>query len=341
LWQTVENKQKFISQIMSSKSPVRSCEDVDETALSYAEIKALCAGNPLIAEKMNLDVEVAKLRMIKADYQSQHYRLQDNLLKHYPEQITAVTERIAGIEKDMAAYAKLNEKLTSVQQSLTGGAASITAAFGGMVIDGVEYREKEPAAKALLEACKTVSDKSEKAIGEYMGFKMSLRLDGFEKKFVLLLRGNMTYQTDLGTDAFGNITRINNTLAGFPEKLEGAKSQLESLLAQQEAAKLELEKPFALADELAEKEARLALLNAELNIDGGGGLDVLNDADDRAEPAEEHEPPDDGYEEPEEAYERQKVPAKSAKPSFLDGIREYNANRQPPAAGRKPADLQL
>jgi len=348
---------------MSSKSPVRSCEDVDETALSYAEIKALCAGNPLIAEKMNLDVEVARLRMLKADHQSQHYRLEDNLLRHYPEQITAVTERIAGIQKDIAAYTEQNEKLTTVQQSLNGGAASVSAKFAGMTINGVEYAEKEPAAKALLEACKGVTDKADKPIGEYMGFNMSLRFDSFSKQFSILLRGSMTYSTDLGTDAFGNITRINNTLADLPKRLEGAQSQLDNLKSQQEAAKLELEKPFALADELAEKEARLALLNADLNIDGDGGLDVMNDADSREEQDDEPEAEyDDESDEVDDEDEprssvtlvnpgitfdypsepvRQSVPAKSVKPSMLDEIRAYNAEKHQSAAGKKPAERDI
>jgi len=372
LYQTLENKQKFIAQIMSSKSPVRSCEDVDETALSYAEIKALCAGNPLIAEKMNLDVEVAKLRMLKADHQSQHFRLEDALLKHYPEQITSVTERIAGFEKDIAAYAVQSEKTMQIQTGI-GGSVSATAVFAGMTVDGVQYKEKEPAAKALLEACKGVANKLEKPIGEYMGFKMSLQIEGMtlEKKFQLLLRGSMTYQIELGADAFGNITRINNALNDLPKKLEGAKSQLENLLSQQEAAKQELEKPFALAAELADKEARLTFLNAELNIEGGGGLDVTNDPDSRDEAAKEQaadedydedgEPDDiDGDDEPKSSInlvnpgrtfnyppiaerepERQVAYAKSARPPMLETIRAYNAEKKPPTSGKKASEHDI
>ena len=334
LWQTVESKQKFIAQIMSSKSPVRSCEDVDETALSYAEIKALCAGNPLIAEKMNLDVEVAKLRMLKSDYNSQRYRLEDDLLKRYPERITAVTEQISGLEKDIEAYTEQRAKLTGTQTGIDGAAVSATtAAFAGMTINGVTYAEKEPAAKALLEACKSVADKTDVPIGSYMGFDMSLRFDSFNTSFKLLLRGAITHQTELGTDAFGNITRINNTLEGMPKRLEGEKSQLESLLSQQEAAKQELEKPFTLTDELAEKEARLALLNAELNIDGDGGLDVLNDTDSRDESMDEIELIDDD-EEP--------ASVKSEKPSFLDKIHAYNTgNQQSSTALPRAAGLEI
>jgi hypothetical protein len=315
---------------MSSKSPVRSCEDVDETALSYAEIKALCAGNPLIAEKMNLDVEVAKLRMLKAEHQSQRFRLEDDLLKRYPEQITTQTAIIAGIEADTAAYAAEKEKTVEIRQSLTGGAASVEGKFPGMTIGGVEYTEKEPAAKALLESCKTVTDKNEVPVGAYMGFKLNIKLNsltGDSTSYKLLLRGNLTYQIDLGSDAFGNITRINNALADLPKRLETAKSQLENLFEQQDAAKQELEKPFALADKLAEMETRLALLNAELNIEGNGGMDVVNDEDRREEPGEavinlSRVPAS--------------VPAKSARPSIFDSIREFEAVR-PNAVPGNPA----
>jgi hypothetical protein len=360
LWQTVENKQKFISQIMSSKSPVRSCEDVDETALSYAEIKALCAGNPLIAEKMNLDIEVAKLRMLKADHQSQHYRLEDDLLKRFPEQITSVKERIAGIEKDVAKYSAEAAKLVSTQTGIDGKLESATtAAFSGMTIKGVTYPEKEPAGKALLEACKTVIDKTDTPIGEYMGFKMSLRFDSFNKKFHLYLRGSMTYESELGTDTFGNITRINNVLNDLPKRLEGAKAQLETVLTQQEAAKVELAKPFTLADQLADKEARLALLNAELNIDGNGGMDVINDTDtrDSDSEADPHDYEDDefdeldGEDEPVSSIkltnpgmtfdypprtEPKAVPAKSTKPLMMDKLRSYSADKQSSATSKKP-----
>ncbi|MCL2775805.1 MAG: helicase [Oscillospiraceae bacterium] len=336
----MQKKQEFIAQIMSSKSPVRSCEDVDETALSYAEIKALCAGNPLIAEKMNLDVEAAKLRMLKADHQSQHYRLEDELLRGYPEKIIFFKERIAGMEKDIILYNSQSEKLTAVQESMTGGAASASLKFPGMTVNGVEYKDKEPAAKALLETCKKVKDRTETPVGEYMGFKMSIQFEATSVyQFKLHLRGNMTYQLDLGTDAFGNITRINNTLADLPKRLESAQSQLDGILSQQEAAKQELEKPFAQESELAEKEARLALLNADLNIDGDGGFDVMNDTDSRTENAVEIDAETDS--EYESDYEPQTVSEKSTKPSILERIENFDGGKYNSVSGRKSSERDI
>jgi hypothetical protein len=284
LWQTVQKKQEFIAQIMSSKSPVRSCDDVDETALSYAEIKALCAGNPLIAEKMQLDNDVAKLRMLKSEYRSQHYRLEDNLIKTFPGQIKAVTERIEGIEKDIAAYAA--EKGKCITTTITDGTASVETFFPGMTVDGVVYAEKEPAAKALLEACKGIKARdTELLVGEFMGFKLSLSYASFGQIINLMMRGVMTYQVELGTDAFGNIQRITNALDKLPERLEGQKEQLADYEKQVAAAKEELAKPFSMEVELQAKEARLALLNADLNIDGDGGMDVLGDLESRDENA--------------------------------------------------------
>ena len=347
LWQTVEAKQKFIAQIMSSKSPVRSCEDVDETALSYAEIKALCAGNPLIAEKMNLDVEVAKLRMLKAEYKSQRYRLEDDLLKRFPDEIAATKGRIVGIEKDLLTYKEHSEKLNSIQQTMTGGAVTASAPFAGMLINGTEYNLKEHAAKALLEACRGVKDKNGLPIGEYMGFQMALRFESFTSQIQLLLRGNITYKTDLGTDAFGNITRINNTLAELPKMLDVAKAQLEKLYNQQEAAKKELQNPFTLSDELANKEARLAMLNAELNIDGEGYFDIINEEDGRDTEPEEVENtilPDVDPVFP-SAYEYNSIPervsAKSERPSFLSGIEAYKAEKESQATQKKSNDRDI
>ena len=371
LWQTVQKKQEFIAQIMSSKSPVRSCEDVDETALSYAEIKALCAGNPLIAEKMNLDNEVAKLRMLKAEHKSQHYRLEDDLLKRFPEQIKSVTERIAGIEKDITMYAAEKEKCVELQTGL-GGAVSASTKFPGMVINGVAHAEKEPASKALLEACKEVKGRNtEYPVGEYMGFKMSLQYESFGQQINLLMRGAMTYKIELGTDALGNITRINNALDKLPERLDGAKSTLENLNKQSEAAKVELSKPFEQEAELAEKEARLALLNADLNIDGDGGMEILNDAESRDsddfveqvgqaldeagvkytrgyDPDSDADDNDDDFDDvsdevrPQYGGSFERVPqavASKSKPSILDGIRTFDSTKHNGVQGKdKPPE---
>jgi len=345
IWQAVEAKQRFISQIMTSKSPARSCDDVDETALSYAEIKALCTGNPLIAEKMNLDVEVARLRMLKSEHQSQHYHIEDSLLKHYPQQIIAVKGRIAGIEKDIVVYSEQADKLAAVQHT-SKGAATATLKFAGMTINGVFHAEKEPAAKALVEACKELADKKELAIGSYMGFDMSLRLettlriDGLQKAINVLLRGSMTYQAELGTDTFGNITRINNALSDLPKKLEGAKSQLETLYQQQDAAKQELAKPFALAGQLAEKEARLALVNSELNIDGDGGFDVLNDTDSR-DVGMEQDGHNTNIDKPDDIYAPRTASAKSTRPSMLDELRSRKPDTQPPVSSKKQQGLGI
>ena len=354
LWQTVQKKQEFIAQIMSSKSPVRSCDDVDETALSYAEIKALCAGNPLIAEKMALDNEVAKLRMLKSEHRSQHYRLEDSLLKHFPLQIASLTERIEGITKDIAAYAALKEKCVEIVT--TNGAASVTAKFPGMTINGVTHHEKEPAGKALLDACKGLTDKSDKLIGEYMGFEMSLSYESFYKQVKLQLRGNLSYQIELGTDTFGNITRINNALDDLPKRLESFRSQLDNLYKQQEAARYELAQPFAHEEELAAKEARLALLNSDLNIDGDGGFDVINDTENREKPGEKPAVDDDA--EPEQRENSSYAAAGSAarrsdsveqrtgtygksKPSILDDLRTYDTKQKPPVQGAKSSGIDL
>jgi hypothetical protein len=344
LWQTVQKKQEFIAQIMSSKSPVRSCDDVDETALSYAEIKALCAGNPLIAEKMSLDNDVAKLRMLRGEHQSQHYRLEDSLLKHFPQQIASETERIAGIEKDIAHYSAEKEKCAEIQS--VGGAASAAAKFPGMTISGVNYTEKEPAAKALLEACKGISKETELPVGEYMGFKLSLSYVSFGNQIILLARRAMTYQIDLGTDAIGNISRINHALDRLPERLAGAKNHLAHLERQIAAAKEELAMPFPQEAELREKEARLALVNADLNI-GEGGLEMPSEATDRDAGSEgaDIDDPGEGLDDPEEEaeadYARTGTFGKSA-PSILDDIRRINSELRPSApSGGKSAEIGI
>ena len=252
LYQTLENKQRFISQIMTSKSPVRSCEDVDEQALSYAEIKALCAGNPLIKEKMDLDVQVAKLKVLKADHQSQKFRLQDKLLTKFPADIQETNAHIAGLKADAqlaAAHPQGKED------------------FCGMVIKGVTYDEKKTAGERLVLACSELPNAEEKVIGSYRGFELSLRFDAFRTEYQALLKGQRKYTVPLGTDPLGNIIRLDNALNNFPERINAAENELDTLHQQQAAAQIEVEKPFPQEEELAEKSARLAELNAQLDVD--------------------------------------------------------------------------
>ena len=252
LFQTLENKQRFISQIMTSKSPVRSCEDVDEQALSYAEIKALCAGNPLIKEKMDLDVQVAKLKVLKADHQSQKFRLQDKLLTKFPADIQETNAYIAGLKAD----AQLAAAHPQVQEG-----------FCGMTVKGVTYDEKKAAGERLVLACSELPNAEEKVIGSYRGFELSLRFDTYRSEYQALLKGQRKYTVPLGTDPLGNIIRLDNSLNNFPERITAAENELATLHQQQAAAQIEVEKPFPQEEELAEKSARLAELNAQLDVD--------------------------------------------------------------------------
>ena len=252
LFQTLENKQRFISQIMTSKSPVRSCEDVDEQALSYAEIKALCAGNPLIKEKMDLDVQVAKLKVLKADHQSQKFRLQDKLLTKFPADIQETNAYIAGVKAD----AQLAAAHPQVQEG-----------FCGMTIKGVTYDEKKTAGERLVLACSELPNAEEKVIGSYRGFELSLRFDTFRSEYQAILKGQRRYTVPLGTDPLGNIIRLDNSLNNFPERINSAENELATLHQQQAAAQIQVEKPFPQEEELAEKSARLAELNAQLDVD--------------------------------------------------------------------------
>ena len=294
LYQTLENKQRFISQIMTSKSPVRSCEDVDEQALSYAEIKALCAGNPLIKEKMDLDVQVAKLKVLKADHQSQKFRLQDKLLTKFPADIQETNAHIAGLKADAqlaAAHPQGKEE------------------FCGMVIKGVTYDEKKTAGERLVLACSELPNAEEKVIGSYRGFELSLRFDAFRTEYQALLKGQRKYTVPLGNDPLGNITRLDNALNNFPERITAAENELTTLYQQRAAAQIEVEKPFPQEEELAEKSARLAELNAQLDVD-----------------EKSHEPEQD-EEEQEDAPRRPSVLAaleeKSDKPEPVKPFRSY------------------
>ena len=255
LWQTVENKQKFISQIMTSKSPVRSCDDVDETALSFAEIKALCAGDPRIKERMDLDVDVSRLKLLKADHQSKQYRLEDQLLKTFPEEIEKNKGFIAGLEADMKTLAEHPHPEDG---------------FAGMEVRGDTLTDKENAGAALLDACKEVKGSDPVPVGSYRGFAMAVSFDAFRQEYMLLLKGQMTHRAALGTDPRGNLTRIDNALSQMPQRLEAVKNQLGNLYQQQAAAKAEVGKPFPQEQELRDKSARLAELDVLLNMDGRG-----------------------------------------------------------------------
>lgn len=264
LYQTLENKQKFISQIMTSQSPVRSCDDVDEQALSYAEIKALCAGNPLIKEKMDLDIDVARLKVLKADHQSQQYRMEDKLLKYLPVEIEKQTSYIHGFEANM--------KTVEAHPQIAEG-------FCGMEIMGKAYTEKADVGEILLAACKDTKSADPVPLGSYRGFQMELSFDSFRNEFDVTLKGAVSHRVALGTDARGNITRLDNALAGIPERLERANEQLNNLYNQQEAAKAEVGKPFPQEAELTAKSQRLAELDAALNTE-----DSAEKRDERSEP---------------------------------------------------------
>ena len=294
LYQTLENKQKFISQIMTSKSPVRSCDDVDEQALSYAEIKALCAGDPQIKEKMDLDVDVARLKVLKADHQSQQYRLEDKLMKYFPAEIEKTQGFIKGFQSDIRTVAAhpLPEE-----------------GFCGMEVNGTCFTEKAEAGEAILAVCKANQSLEPVPLGSYRGFKMELSYDSFQKEYQVLLKGEMTHRVPIGTSAAGNIQRLDNALAGIPARLEKAEQQLDNLRSQQEAAQAELGKPFPQEAELAEKSARLAELDALLNMD-----DRENDDPDRERTTE--------------------------KPSVLAELRD-RAGRIPPMTHRNDEEVAL
>lgn len=251
LWQTLENKQKFIAQIMTSKSPVRSCEDVDESVLSFAEVKALCAGDPRIKERMDLDLDVSRLKILKANYNSNQYQMEDNILKNFPSQIQEAQSFISGIQSDIQTLSQHPHP---------------TDGFAGMEVQGSIYTDKAEAGTALLDACREITDTEPVNIGSYRGFTLSVKFSGFTHK--LVIKGVVSYQVEFGEDARGNITRIDNSLDRLPENLENWQTKLANLLQQQEAAKKEVGKPFPQEEELRQKSARLAMLDAELNIGG-------------------------------------------------------------------------
>ena len=293
---------------------MRTCEDMDEVMFSYAEIKAMCAGDPRIKEKMDLDLEVARLRLIKSEHMNTHFRLQDDLIQHFPEAIQAARERIAGYEKDIRHLKTFEAQAPSVEAAQSADTPASSAAattkkpdaplFHPMTILGKTYSDKEKAGAALLAALGEAKGKEQAPIGSYKGFNMLLEFNGFDNKHILTLKGSMSYRTDLGSNAGGNLTRINNALAEAPERLKATKAQLDNLHQQVDSAREELKRPFENEAELVEKEARLAVLNVELNIDGRVGQVIDGDVSERGA---EHD--DDA------------MSAKSVRPSIMEGLR--------------------
>ena len=274
LYQTLENKQKFISQIMTSKSPMRSCDDIDEQALSYAEIKALCAGDPRIREKMDLDVQVAKLKVLRGAFQNQKYRLEDKLLKTFPEEIQKQKTRIAALQQDSqiaAAHPQDKEN------------------FCGMTIKGMVYDDKKAAGERLLLARQEMPNADMMLLGTYRGFELNIRFDSFKNEHQAVLRAELSYPVSLGDDARGNITRLDNAIDNFADRIADAENALQNLEQQKQAAEVEVAKPFAQEEELAEKSARLAELNTLLNIDRDRSSS--QDAPEETEETEETETP--------------------------------------------------
>ena len=277
-WQLIENKQKFIGQIMTSKSPVRSCEDVDEAALTYAEVKALATGNPYIKQKMDLDIQVSKLKLMKANHTSQKYRLEDNIAKHYPQQIAILKERISGMTADIQT-AKANLPADKEQFFMKVGDKA--------------YTDKKEAGAALVEMCREMKTVNVPAtVGEYAGFKMAVSFDSFNHKFVMNLKGQLSHNLEIGSDPLGNIARINHALESMPKQLSEAQTKLETVERQLETAKVEVEKPFAQEAELAEKLERLSALNALLNMDEKGddalGMDDVSEEENEGQETSGH-----------------------------------------------------
>lgn len=255
-WQVIENKQKFIGQIMTSKSPVRSCEDIDESALSYAEVKALATGNPYIKEKMDLDIQVSKLKLLKANHASQIYRLEDNITKHYPQRIAVLTERVQGTQQDMIR----------LQQNLPADKEIFRVEVGGSV-----YTDKKEAGTAIINMCRQIkSFQDPVVVGTYLGFDMAISFDGFGQRFIMNLRGASSHKLELGPDPLGNIIRMDHALELMPKQLEEIRTSLDTTKRQMESAKQEVTKPFAQEQELKEKLDRLTALNALLNMDENG-----------------------------------------------------------------------
>ena len=315
-WQLIENKQKFIGQIMTSKSPVRSCEDIDEAALSYAEVKALATGNPYIKEKMDLDIQVSKLKLLKANHTSQRYRLEDNIAKHYPMQITALKERHEGYRTDIQTYA--------AHKPVDKDAFS-------MKIGNRTYTDKKEAGAALIDMCRSAKQPNMAVtIGEFEGFKMSVFFDSFFSKFTISLKGSLSHEVEIGADPLGNLQRLSNALEGMTGKMADVEQKLSNVEHQLETAKVEVTKPFAQEQELAEKLERLAELNTLLNMDekGDNALD-MGDDEPEDETGEQSTQAQEG--EPDRAEDIQAVADEPQKPvaSFLmsERIAEHDKER--------------
>ncbi len=269
LYQLVESKQKFVGQIMTSKSPVRSAEDIDETALSYAEIKALCTGNPYIKEKMDLDIDVQRLRLMKASHLSQRYALEDQIIKKFPQEIASYEQIMQGLQADISAakeHTRPNED-----------------GFSPMVIEGVVHSNKKAAGSAILEVCRNMTTPDPISLGQYRGFAMQLHFDSMKREYVITLQGQLTHPVSLGTDIFGNIQRLDNVIESFPERVENCRALLENVYHQLEAAKTEAQAPFPREDELKAKSARLDELNILLNLDKKENEIVDGERDDNDE----------------------------------------------------------
>ena len=315
-WQLVENKQKFIGQIMTSKSPVRSCEDIDEAALSYAEVKALATGNPYIKEKMDLDIQVSKLKLLKANHTSQRYRLEDNIAKHYPMQITALKERLEGYRADIQTYA--------AHKPVDKDAFS-------MKIGNRTYTDKKEAGAALIDMCRSAKQPNMAVtIGEYQGFKMSVSFDSFFSKFTISLKGSLSHEVEIGADPLGNLQRLSNALEGMTGKMADVEQKLSNVEHQLETAKVEVTKPFAQEQELAEKLERLAELNTLLNMDEKGD-NALDMGDDEPEDENGEQSAQTQESEPNRAEDIQAVAEEPLKPvaSFLmsERIAEHDKER--------------
>lgn len=322
-WQLIENKQKFIGQIMTSKSPVRSCEDIDEAALSYAEVKALATGNPYIKEKMDLDIQVSKLKLLKANHTSQIYRLEDNIAKNYPAEIASMKKRIAGYQTDIQTYAAhkpQDKELFSIK-------------IGNRI-----YTEKKEAGAALIDMCRSAKKPGiAVTIGEYQGFKMSVTFEPFFQKFTLQLKGSLSHEIELGADPFGNLQRMNNAMEAMTGKMSDIEKKLSNVEHQLETAKVEVTKPFPQEQELKEKLERLSELNALLNMDEKGDDAVgMEDEPETGEQAELDDVEAPYLPEPEDF----ETPASAAMSSVSERITALHGERKPVDTNRERVSVR-